>query len=179
VPIAAVALATAVGMVDLPFELAVVDERLPVVFRIHMAAAAMALLLVPVAIAVRRHAALHRPVGRAAALAILIAGTTALPVAGASMASPLARAGFTAQALAWLMLVCLAYVAVRRRKVQRHRALMLMVAAVTSAAIWLRPAMTLAGRTDWDFPTAYAAIVWGSWLIPLALVAAYLRVSRY
>lgn len=174
-PLAAVALATAFGWLDLPAELAAVDARLPVLFRVHMAAAALALLAVPAAIAVRKQPKPHRLAGRTAGLAIVVAGLTALPVAAASLATPLARAGFAAQALAWLVLLSLGYVAIRRRNVQRHRAFMLAVAAVTSAAIWLRPAILIAGRFDVDFTGAYAAIAWASWLVPLFVVALALR----
>lgn len=177
-PLAAIAVATAVGWLGLPAELSAIDTRLPVLFRIHMVAAALALLAVPAAIVASRHPTTHRIAGRTAGLAILVAGLTALPVAAASIATPLARAGFVAQAIAWLALLSLGYVAIRRRKVRRHRALMLLVAAVTSAAIWQRPAMVWAGRLDIDFAAAYAVIVWASWLIPLGLVAAVLAIRR-
>lgn len=162
---------TALGRLALPYELAVVDARLPGLFRVHMASAAGALVLVPAALLLRRRPRLHRRAGRTAAVAILIAGTTAVPVALAGIASPWAMAGFVAQALAWLGFLSLGYGAIRRRQVQSHARAMLAVTAVTSAAIWLRPAMVLARHADWPFETAYAVIVWASWLVPLAVVA--------
>ncbi|WP_170181719.1 DUF2306 domain-containing protein [Phreatobacter stygius] len=183
-PLGAVAVMTAAGWLALPYELAVVDERLPGLFRLHMAAAAAALVLVPVALLVRRRPALHRIVGRAAGIAILIAGTSAIPVALSGLASAMAVAGFIAQAVTWLVLMSLGFVAIRRRRVHWHARAMVAVAAVTSAAIWLRPAMVLVREVlmphaDWSFDTAYAVVVWASWLLPLTAVAAVMGLGRW
>lgn len=169
---------TALGWLALPYELAMVDARLPGLFRVHMASAAAALVLVPTALLVRRRRRPHRLAGRTAAVAILIAGVTAVPVALAGVASPWTMAGFVAQALAWLCFLSLGYVAIRRGKVQSHGRAMLAVTAITSAAIWLRPAMVFARHADWPFETAYAVIVWASWLVPLAMVALGMGVVR-
>ena len=170
-PLACVAVLTAGGWLALPYELAVIDDRLPWLFRIHMLFGALTLVLVPAAIVTRRRAYLHRPLGRAAAVAVLVAGLTALPVALASLAIPLAIAGFLAQAVAWLGLLGIGWRAIRSGDVGRHRRAMVCLAAVTSAAIWLRPAMLLARLGDWPFETAYAVIAWGAWLAPLAVAA--------
>ncbi|MGL4289173.1 MAG: DUF2306 domain-containing protein [Phreatobacter sp.] len=169
---------TALGWLELPYELAVISFRLPGLFRLHMASAASALLLMPVALLSRHRPRLHRVAGRSAAIAILVAGTTAVPVALAGMASSWAVAGFIAQALALLTFLSLGYVAIRRRKVQSHARAMIAVTAVTSAAIWLRPAMVFARQADWPFDTVYAVIVWASWLVPLAVVAVGMGVAR-
>ncbi|WP_204328365.1 hypothetical protein, partial [Stenotrophomonas maltophilia] len=82
---------------ELPYELAVVDARRPGLFRLHMASAAASLLLVPAALLLRHRRHLHRAAGRTAAIAIVLAGTTAVPVALAGVAPPWAVAGFLAQ----------------------------------------------------------------------------------
>ncbi|MBN8943972.1 MAG: DUF2306 domain-containing protein [Rhizobiales bacterium] len=177
-PLAAVAVLTAFGQFELPYELAAVDARLPGLFPLHMASAAAALVLVPTALLLRRRPHLHRTAGRSAAIAVLIAGATAVPVALAGVAPPWAVAGFVAQALAWLGFLSSGYVAIRRGRVQSHARAMLAVTAVTSAAIWLRPAMVFARHADWPFETSYAVIVWASWLVPLAVVAVGVGVVR-
>lgn len=171
-PFATVAVLTAAGWFSLPYELAVVDEALPALFRAHMLSGALALLLVPAAIGARLRPRLHRMLGRAAAIAVLVAGFTALPVALASIAGPPARAGFVAQGIAWLGLLGIGWRAIRRGDVAAHRRAMACLAAVTSAALWLRPAMVLARLAGWPFDIAYAAIAWGAWLLPLIVVAA-------
>ncbi|CEJ13825.1 hypothetical protein BN1110_04149 [bacterium YEK0313] len=171
-PFAAVAVLTAAGRLGLPYELAVIDEALPGLFRAHMLSGALALLLVPAAIGARPRHRLHRTLGRAAAIAVLVGGLTALPVALASVALPTARAGFVAQGVVWLGLLGIGWRAIRRGDAAAHRRAMLCLAAVTSAALWLRPAMVLVRLADWPFDIAYAAIAWGAWLLPLTAVAA-------
>jgi hypothetical protein len=173
VPFALVALATATGFLVLPDPLAAVEARVPVVFRIHMASGALALFAVPLAFAVRGHSAWHRPLGRLAGLLVLIAGLSALPVALASTAGPAARLAFATQAVVWLALLSCGTVAIRRRRRDLHRAAMIGLCAVTSAAIWLRPASALAVHAGLDFEVAYAVIAWGSWLVPLMIVAPF------
>src|SRR5207244_2545776 len=92
-PVAVTALAIAAGLLRLPYELAMVDQRLPVVFRAHMLTSGLALLLVPCAIASHSHS-FHKLLGRSAAVLVLAGGVTAIPVAAASEASDAARAGF-------------------------------------------------------------------------------------
>jgi hypothetical protein len=169
VPVAFVALTMAAGLVELPDPLATVAARVPVAFRIHMASGALALLAVPLAFAASGHSAWHRPLGRLAALLVLIAGLSALPVALASTAGPAARLAFATQAIVWLALLCCGTVAIRRRRRGLHQAAMICLCAVTSAAIWLRPATALAVQSGLDFEAAYAAIAWGAWLVPLLI----------
>jgi hypothetical protein len=169
-PVVVLALATATTLVRLPYELALLDQRLPILFRAHMVSAGLALLLVPGAIACHG-SSVHRVVGRSAAAVVLIGGITALPVAIASDAPWLAGAGFAVQAAVWVGLVAVAVHAIRRGNRQRHMWLMLAVAAVTSAALWLRLASYIAVRLHLPFDMVYALAAWLSWLVPLAAVA--------
>ena len=54
----------------LPYNLFVVDQRLPGIFKLHMLASGAALLLIPPVIALRRNSAWHRPLGYATAVAV-------------------------------------------------------------------------------------------------------------
>jgi hypothetical protein len=166
---------TAGGLVRLPYELSLLDQRLPVLFRAHMACAGMALLLLPCAIACHG-LSVHKLVGRSAAALVLAGGATALPVAIASDAGWPAQAGFFAQGVVWIGLLLAALHAIRRRDRVRHMWLMLAVAAVASAALWLRLAMWLAVRCELPFETVYGLAAWASWMLPLAMIA---LLSRY
>ncbi len=172
-PFVAVALASAGGWIDLPYELAAIEERIPLTFRLHMLCAAAALVLIPAALAVRRAPRWHRPIGRVAVAAVLVGGLTAIPVGLHSLANGAARAGFVTKAVAWLVLVVAGYVAIRRRKVHAHAMAMSAMVAVTSAAIWARPAMVAARGLPVDFDVLYAGIVWAGWLVPLGLTLAW------
>jgi Predicted membrane protein (DUF2306) len=174
VPVGLLAVATAAGLLPLPYELALVDQRLPVVFRVHMLSAGLAVLLIPAAIILHGFR-LHRIVGRSAAVLVLIGGLTAPPVALASEATWLARAGFLMQASVWIALVLAAVQAIRAGHRTRHMWLMLSVAAVASAALWLRLATWTAVKLGLPFDTVYAFAAWLSWIVPLAAVASLAR----
>src|SRR5262245_32650935 len=169
-PVSAVALGTAAGLVPLPHPLWLVDQRLPVVFRVHMASGGLAFLAVPIAIA-GHGLSLHKIVGRTAAALVLVGGVTALPVALASQGHWSARAGFLAQAVLWIGLVLSAVRAIRRGDRPRHMWLMLGVAAIASGALWLRLATWAAVKGGAPFDVAYALAAWLSWMLPLAAIA--------
>jgi hypothetical protein len=177
IPTALVALVEGIGAMPLPFNLHVVDERLPGIFKIHMLASGAALLLIPAVIATRRTRAWHRPLGRATAVLVIAGALTAFPVAYESTSGVVARLGFAAQGMVWLTLIIAGVRAIRRKDRARHAALMLSMAAVASGAIWVR--LTTAVATSWDLPFTpiYACATWLGWLLPLAIVMALSPVS--
>jgi uncharacterized membrane protein YozB (DUF420 family) len=172
-PTGLVAVGEGAGHVALPFNLYLVDQRLPGVFKLHMLASGLALVLIPLVVWVRRDRAWHRPLGRIAALAVLAGALTSLPVALASDSVAMARAGFFAQGIVWLALIGAGYHAIRQRRIQDHARLMLAMAAVASGAIWVR--LTTAVATSWQLPfdPIYGCVAWAGWLVPLAFVLAF------
>lgn len=150
-----------------------VDRRLPVVFRVHMLASAVVLLLLPVALAARFNPRLHRRIGWTLGAFVVAGGLTALPVAIFSYSSWPARAGFFVQGAVWLGLFYAAVVAIRRGDRGRHAHRMLAMAAVTTGAVWFRIFTGSAILFDLPFEPIYAASAWLAWLIPLALVWRY------
>jgi hypothetical protein len=173
VPTGLVAVGEGAGGLSLPFNLHLVDQRLPGIFRLHMLASGAALVLIPLVISLRRDRAWHRPLGRLAATAVIAGALTALPVALASHSVAMARAGFFAQGLVWLGLIVAGVVAIRRREVERHARLMLAMAAVASGAIWVRLATAVATSCDLPFDPIYGAVAWAGWMLPLAVVHAF------
>jgi hypothetical protein len=170
VPTGIVAMTQGLGAIPLPYNLFLVDERLPGIFKLHMLASGAALLLIPLVITLRRTGAWHRPLGYAAAVCVLIGGLTSLPVALYSHSVVVARVGFFAQGLVWLGLIALGIMAVRRRRCGEHARLMLAMAAVASGALWVRMATTVATGYDLPFDAIYGCAAWIGWLLPLALV---------
>ena len=104
VPTGFVALSQGLGAIALPYNLFVVDQRLPGIFKLHMLASGGALLLIPLVIALRRNSAWHRPLGYVTAVAVVLGALTSLPVALYSHSVAMARAGFLAQGVVWLAL---------------------------------------------------------------------------
>jgi Predicted membrane protein (DUF2306) len=165
---------------DFPESLAVKVELMPVVFPVHMITGALALLLLPLAYAVRRESLWHRPIGRIAAVDVLISGLTAFPVALISPVTLWSAVGFTAQATTWLLLLSLGIFNICRRRVAAHRARMLLMAATTSGAIFFRVFLGLWAKfgTMQHFETFYALDAWVAWLFPLGICVLLLSATR-
>lgn len=161
---------------DFPESLAIKVELLPLVFPLHMVTGALALVLLPLAIALRRRSAVHRVVGRIAAVDVLLAGVTAFPVAWVVPVTRVSAAGFTMQAVTWLVLLALGVRFIRQGRVAAHRACMLLMTATTAGAVVFRVFLalwTLLG-TRRLFEAFYALDAWIAWLLPLGVTAAVL-----
>ena len=165
-----VALGSGSGLIALPYEMFVLDQRVPVVFRLHMLSSAMALLLVPFVIGVRHRPSLHRKLGRVLGFFVVTGALTALPVAVLSHSSLPARAGFFVQGLVWLALLTGGLMAIRRRDRATHARFMVAMAAVATGAIWFRLMTGTAIMLKLPFEQCYAMAAWLGWLIPLTIV---------
>lgn len=168
-----VALGSAFGVIALPFEMHMLAERMPWIFRAHMATSAVALLLAPAVIAVRGSPQTHRMLGRVLGAFVLLGGLTALPVAIFSHSGAVARAGFFTQGVVWMTLLILGIAAIRSGQVSRHRMFMLAMVAVTTGAVWFRVMTGVAIALRLPFEPIYAAAAWLGWIIPLAMTVAY------
>lgn len=173
VPTGLMALSQGIGVMPLPYNLHVVDERLPGIFKLHMLASGAALALIPLVFATRNRRRWHRPLGRTAAAFVIAGALTSFPVAYESTSGTIARLGFAAQGTVWLALVVAGVVAIRRKERARHARLMAAMAAVASGAIWVRLVTMVATAWDVPFEPIYACATWLGWLVPLALVLTF------
>jgi hypothetical protein len=171
IPVALVAIALGLGLLQLPYELAIVLRRRPIAFSLHMVASGLALIVIPIAAWSRRRRDLHRPVGRAAAICVATGGASALVVALASEATTVACVGFFVQGVVWLALLAAAFAAIRCGNVARHARLMIAMAAVASGAIWLRLVIYGAVFAGLPFDPVYAGAAWACWMAPLGVAA--------
>jgi len=158
---------------DFPEQLAVKVEQLPIIFPIHMFAGALALVLIPLAIAVRRWPRWHRPIAYLAATDVLVAGITAFPVAWTSPVTAWSAAGFSAQAIVWMSLLALGIWHIRNGRRGAHRRAMLMMAATASGAVFFRVYLALWAILSHrhGFELFYACDAWLAWLGPLGVTA--------
>lgn len=165
---------------DFPESLAIKVELLPLIFPIHMITGGLALLLLPLAFALRGRPRWHRPVGRIAAADVLLSGLTAFPVALIVPVTAWSAAGFTAQAATWLVLLALGIRYVRQHRYRAHRNCMLLMAATTSGAVFFRIYLALWSLlgTNRQFEAFYAFDAWFAWTLPLALAALALSSRR-
>jgi hypothetical protein len=172
-PVGLVALFSGLGVIALPFEMYLLDQSLPVVFRLHMVASALVLLLLPAVYAARVHSPTHKTMGRVLGAFVVIGGLTALPVALFSHSSLVARAGFFVQAVVWIGFLWVGVNAIRHRDQAGHIVAMLAMAAVTTGAVWFRMITGTAILLGLPFEPIYAVAAWAGWLIPLAFVGLY------
>lgn len=161
-----------------PEALAVKLDVLPVIFPVHMVTGGLALLLVPLVLFLRG-TSWHRLVGRFAAIDILVAGVTAIPVAVVLPVTAVSAAGFAAQGIVWMVLLGFGIWAIRGGRVAYHRACMLMMAAVTSGALFFRIYLGLWKKygVSGHFELFYALDAWIAWGLPLLGVAIWLRLG--
>ena len=158
---------------DFPEQLAIKVEQLPVIFPIHMVTGALALLLIPLTISLRRRPRWHRLFGRITALDIAIAGLTAFPVAWVGPVTAVSAAGFIAQAIVWTCLLAMGIWHIRHGRRAQHRRAMLLMAATASGAIFFRIYLALWAILSHrhNFELFYSCNAWAAWLGPLALTA--------
>ena len=159
-----------------PEALLVKVELLPVIFPVHMLAGGLALLLVPCAYFFRG-TRYHKWLGRLAATDVIVAGITAIPVALTAPVTSMTAAGFSTQGLVWLALIAKGIWHIKRREIAAHRNAMLMMAAVTSGAMFFRIYLALWAifGTASGFKTFYACDSWMAWVLPLGLMIFIIR----
>lgn len=171
------ALLSAFSYDDFPEALAVKVELMPLIFPVHMVAGALALILLPLVIALRRRPRWHRPLGRIAAVDVLVAGLTAYPVAWVAPVTTISAAGFSAQATVWLILLGAGLWNIRRRRYAAHWTCMLLMTATTMGAVVFRVFLALwamQGASRW-FEAFYALDSWIAWMLPLGATALLLQ----
>jgi uncharacterized membrane protein len=169
--VGAAALGEAAGFPSLAEPLAILRQRLPVIFPLHMIAGGLGLILLPWVILLRHQKWSHRLLGRAALVLLLSAALSALPAALASVAAPFARAGFFTQGILMIYFLAAGFRAIRRKDRAGHRRRMLCAAAVAGGAIVLRLMLYCTGSLELEPEVAYTAIAWTSWIIPVCLAA--------
>ncbi len=155
-------------------------EAHAVALRLHIFGAAVAMALGPWQFWGRlraRRPRLHRAMGRAyLGVGVAVGGSAGLYVAQHAIGGPVAGAGFTLLASAWLFTGWRAYAAIRAGRVAEHRAWMLQNFALTLAALTLRLYLAAALIGGVAFEVAYPAIAWLCW-VP-NLVVARLALAR-
>lgn len=162
---------------DFPETLAVKAELMPLVFPVHMVTGGLALVLVPLAILLRHHPRWHRPVARATAVDVVLAGVTAFPVALIAPVTQASALGFTAQGALWLVLLALGIRHIRAGRIEAHRACMLLLAAATSGAVFFRVYLALFAilGSMRHYELFYALDAWLAWGLPTAITAVVLK----
>lgn len=162
---------------DFPEALYIKAELLPWTFPAHMIAGGLALLLVPAMILLSRQPRWHRRLAWITVPVLAVAGVTAFPVALVAPVTPVSAWGFTAQGAIWLALLVVGIWHIRGKRLAQHRAAMLLLAAVTSGAVFFRIFLALFAilGDPRDYQAFYAADAWAAWALPLIGTAIFLK----
>jgi uncharacterized membrane protein len=148
---------------------------------VHAGLAATAMLLGPFQFLQplrTRRPRLHRWIGRTYVFACLTGGSAGLALAMGSTAGPIARVGFAALAVTWLITTGMAWRMALHRRFADHRRWMIRSFALTFAAVTLRLYMPLGQVLHMDPLAAYRAISWLCWVPNLVAAELYLARGR-
>lgn len=167
------AVLSGLGVGVLPYPIAVLKMRHPIVLPVHMVFGGLGLLTAGAAILLRHAPRWHRPAGRTALSLLVIASLTSVPIALASLAPTAARAGLAAQGIACLICLGGGVAAIRGGQVARHRLLMASAVAIAFGAVTLRLLLIGGDVVGMDPGTTYAVSAWAAWVMPLATVHAW------
>jgi uncharacterized membrane protein len=148
---------------------------------VHAGLAATAMLLGPFQFLTRLRVTrprLHRWIGRTYVFACLTGGSAGLALAMGSTAGPIARAGFAALAVTWLITTGMAWRMALHRRFDDHRRWMIRSFALTFAAVTLRLYLPFPPLMGFSFIEGYRAISWLCWVPNLVVAELYLARGR-
>lgn len=125
-----------------------------------------------------KHLTVHRTIGRTYLAVCVLGGLSALFIAPNATGGMISSLGFGTLAVLWLTVTIRAYIAIRRKQVDIHRAWMTRSYALTFAAVTLRIWLPLSQFVlHFDYIPSYQVISWLCW-IPNLLVAELLIRSQ-
>jgi uncharacterized membrane protein len=148
---------------------------------LHVAGAVVALLLGPWQFVRRLRSGwprVHRLVGRVYVVAVLATGVGGLMLAPTTYTGRLAGLAFALLAVGTLGSTAMAFVAIRRRQIARHRVWITRSYAFIFTGVSFRLGLVLLPPLGLDFDTAYAVSAWIAWPINLAVADVLLRRQR-
>ncbi len=170
-----------VGGVDTTMEFVAYHAQLrPIAFFAHVILAPVALALVPFQLwqgLRNRRPQVHRLMGRAYGIAVLISGASGLCLAVTTEAGPVAAFGFGVLAVLWFGTTITGIRLAMGGDHVAHRRWMIRSIALTLAAVTLRLQIPAGMMLDIPFDTAYPAIAWLCWVPNLIVAELVLRRS--
>jgi uncharacterized membrane protein len=148
---------------------------------VHISFGTIALLTGPVQLWLGlsgRRLGVHRRLGQIYMVAVLCSALAGFYLSTQSESFVFAT-GVFGLAVAWVMTTGLAYVAVRRHKIEQHKEWMIRSYVVTFAFVTFRiPFRILLAAHIADFPSVAGACAWFCWAVPLLLTEAFLQARK-
>ena len=115
-----------------------------------------------------RRRKVHAVLGRVYALAVLIGGTTSLPMALMAEGGWTTRLSFFLQGCFWIVTICCAVAAARCKKFRLHRRFMVRNYALTYSAVISRLLLHGLQESGLSFLEIYPVVSW-TWVVGLAV----------
>ena len=156
-------------------------ELNPWLFRVHVITGPVALVLAPLQFWQRLRAekpVVHRWLGRAYVLMVLLAGVSGLFVGFDAEGGLAAKSGFILLSLAWLWVTARGIVCARAGQFSQHRVWMIRSAALTFAGVMLRVWLPLQLVAGVPFQIAYPVVAWACWVPNLLFAEIVLKQDR-
>lgn len=149
---------------------------------LHVAGAMLAILIGPFqfleGIRKGRLLKLHRWLGRVYLISVLVGGLAGLYMATLAYGGVVAQLGFAVLGILWLFSGLMAYVHIRNKRLELHRAWMTRNYALTFAGVTLRLWLPLLSGLGMDFLPAYLIVAWLSWMPNLIIAEGMVRRRR-
>jgi uncharacterized membrane protein len=120
----------------------------------------------------------HRVVGRVYVVAVLATGVGGLLLAPSTYTGRLAGLAFALLGVGTLGSTAMAFVAIRRRQVERHREWMTRSYAFIFTGVTFRLGVFLLPVLGFSFDTGYVVSAWIAWPVNLAVAEVLLRRGR-
>lgn len=120
---------------------------------------------------------LHRTIGKAYIIAVLISGLNGLYIALFATGGMISMVGFFSSGVVWLTTTTLGYTAIRKLNIEKHKKFMIYSYAVCFSAVTLRIWLPMLVMATGDFITSYNIVAWLSW-VPNVLFAYILTYKR-
>jgi uncharacterized membrane protein len=115
-----------------------------------------------------RRRKVHKTIGRVYGLAVLVGGTTSLPMALMSEGGWTTRLSFFLQGSFWIATMCCAVWAARSKKFRLHRRFMVRNYALTYSAVISRLLLHGLQQSGLSFQEIYPVVSW-TWVLGLAV----------
>lgn len=126
----------------------------------------------------KKNLKLHRNIGRIYVYSVLISGVFGLYIAQFATGGLPNIIGFSLSALVWLSTTIIAFSAIRKKNIQKHKEFMIYSYAMCFSAVTLRIWLPLLTILMGEFIKAYYVVAWLSWIPNLFVAYLIIKSSR-
>ncbi|MEO8171924.1 MAG: DUF2306 domain-containing protein [Sediminibacterium sp.] len=123
-----------------------------------------------------RNLDLHRRIGKVYVIAVLLSSSAGIYIACFATGGWIASTGFICLGVIWFYTTLMAYISIRKHRLELHKRMMIFSYAACFAAVTLRIWLPLLTTAMGDFVPAYRIVAWLCW-VP-NLIVAYWIIQR-